>query len=116
MLERSCKSHEINLVGAICSDNGIHLTGMVEIEAGKSAEFVLAAAIGEKSSETMQDVISRVKQYIAQDNHNMQRVQKQQQEYEEWFEDIPVFESDDTLLDTAGFCCGIIMPVPIAVI
>lgn len=47
----------------------------------------------------MQDVISRVKQYIAQDNHNMQRVQKQQQEYEEWFEDIPVFESDDTLLD-----------------
>ena len=99
LLERSCKSHEINLVGAICSDNGIHLTGMVEIEAGKSAEFVLAAAIGEKSSETMQDVISRVKQYIAQDNHNMQRVQKQQQEYEEWFEDIPVFESDDTLLD-----------------
>lgn len=98
-LERHCENHGLTLVGAVCSDNGIHLQKSLEIPAHGTVEFRIVAAMGERGSESPGDCARRAAQYLRENPTAGACVEKQKADEEAWFADVPSFESDDPLLD-----------------
>ncbi len=93
------------VIGAICSDNGIHLSGSLQIAPGKSAVFMIAAAMGEslhddrsrKNKEAQECVRIGKCGAPAARLYDNRLLSRHMEEYDRWFDDVPVFECDDPL-------------------
>lgn len=92
---RACVSHEINLVGAICSSKNALLTEGLLLLPGTDVTFAVAAALGEDQHETKAGCAAAAKAMIDQGDW----VQHQAAAYDHWFDDVPIFSSSDPLLD-----------------
>lgn len=96
---RDCENHKLKLIGTVCSDNGIHRDGYVNLPANSSIEFTIIAAIGESETDCFKDKNLEVKNYIRDNRDENSYVEKQKSEYDSWFSEVPVFSSDDALLN-----------------
>lgn len=98
-LERYCKNHDLTVIGAICSDNGIHLQKALELPARASVEFTIIAVMGEGGSQDTEECARNAKKYLAENRTITACVERQCVKYGAWFEGVPFFESDNALLN-----------------
>ncbi len=97
LFTRDCVSHDMVLTGAIASNvPELIETGVFVLAPKQKKTLVLACAVGEATHEMPEDCGRKASAYLKGRDY----LEAQRHEYDAWFDDVPVFESDDPLLDT----------------
>lgn len=97
-INRDCQSHNLRLNGYVYSDSNIHAEGTLKVPSGSSVSFVIIAVISGEC-EKDKNVQSIAKKYINSEKEILDYKNRQVAEYDGWFDKVPVFHSDDALLN-----------------